>query len=100
MIDVVYYFRIPSYDELVNGKTAAIEDDEDDDELEKAEEFERKYNFRYQEPDAELVGTLLIRHARSMIFSWNDIRERSTIVCVGKMIDGKWSVPRRSNVRN
>jgi hypothetical protein len=38
--------RIPSYEEIVN---------EDDDEYEKAEEFERKFNFRYQEPDAEFV---------------------------------------------
>jgi hypothetical protein len=38
--------RIPSYDEIIN---------EDDEEFEKAEEFERKFNFRYQEPDAEFV---------------------------------------------
>ncbi|CAF1199331.1 unnamed protein product [Rotaria sp. Silwood1] len=40
--------RIPSYDEIINQN-------EDDDEFEKAEEFERKFNFRYQEPDSEFL---------------------------------------------
>jgi protein KRI1 len=43
-------FRIPSYDEIVNQN-----DNDDDEEFEKAEEFERKFNFRYQEPDSEFV---------------------------------------------
>jgi len=43
-------FRIPSYDEIVNQN-----DDDDDEEFEKAEEFERKFNFRYQEPDSDFV---------------------------------------------
>ncbi len=49
-IQLVLYsiIRIPSYAEIVN-------DDDDDEEFEKAEEFERKFNFRYQEPDAEFV---------------------------------------------
>ncbi|CAF1027981.1 unnamed protein product [Adineta steineri] len=41
--------KIPSYDEIVK------QDDDSDDEFETAEEFERKYNFRYQEPDAEFL---------------------------------------------
>lgn len=45
----IIIFRIPSYDEIVN------QNDEDDEEFDKAEEFERKYNFRYQEPDSEFV---------------------------------------------
>lgn len=43
--------RIPTYDEIVNKK----EEEDDDEEFEEAEEFERKFNFRYQEPDAEFV---------------------------------------------
>jgi hypothetical protein len=43
-------FRIPSYDEIINQH-----EDDDDEEFEKAEEFERKFNFRYQEPDSEFV---------------------------------------------
>lgn len=42
---------IPSYDEIVNDNA----EDDDDDEFDKAEEFERKFNFRYQEPDADFV---------------------------------------------
>ncbi|CAF2782593.1 unnamed protein product [Rotaria sp. Silwood2] len=41
--------RIPSYDEIINQK------EDDDEEFEKAEEFERKFNFRYQEPDSEFL---------------------------------------------
>lgn len=49
-------FSIPSYDEIVN------QNEDDDEEFENAEEFERKFNFRYQEPDAEFVCAKKLIH--------------------------------------
>lgn len=46
---------IPHYDEIVND-----DDDDSADELEKAEEFEHKYNFRFEEEGSGVIQT----HAR------------------------------------
>ena len=58
MTDCIAYFvfSIPSYNEIVN------QNEDEDEEFEKAEEFERKYNFRYQEPDAEFVREEKLSH--------------------------------------
>lgn len=55
-------FRIPRYEDLVaSDSEAPPSDSEDEDALEEQEVFERKYNFRFEEPDAELVSLYLLK---------------------------------------
>ncbi len=42
--------RIPRYEELVGEEEEGEEEEEDEEAVERQEEFEKKYNFRFEEP--------------------------------------------------
>lgn len=49
---------IPTYDEIVHDSDVNLSEDEKT--IEKQEEFEHKFNFRFEEPDKEFVSSFLI----------------------------------------
>lgn len=55
--------RVPRYEDIVaSDSEASPSDSEDEEALEEQETFERRYNFRFEEPDGDLVSVCVRVH--------------------------------------
>jgi hypothetical protein len=89
---------VPTYDEVVHDSDADLSEDEKT--IEKQEEFEHKFNFRFEEPDKEFVSSFLFLSIYNIfvyvkniinIFSYRSsgTLEQWQILCVNMTTDGK-----------